>query len=78
MLKTDELPFFPGDEGINVGGGTEIPESGLIIDNHTLVITNGIMRVKTTNDVAQDNTLPITSAGVNTIVGNINELLKII
>ena len=46
--------------------------------NHTLKLENGILSVNTTNDMEQDNTLPITSAGVFATVGNIEELLKTI
>lgn len=48
------------------------------IDNFTLVNQNGVLKVNTTNDAEGDNTLPITSAGVQTIVGNIKTLLEII
>ena len=44
----------------------------------TLSLTNGILSVNTTNDMEQDNTLPITSAGVYAAVGNIEALLKTI
>jgi hypothetical protein len=51
----------------------------LVIDNHTLVYdTNGVLKVNTTNDMEQDNTRPITAAGVHTVVGNINSLLELI
>lgn len=53
-----------------------IPTQSLNIDDHTLKIENGILKVNTTNNAEQDNTLPITSAGVNTIVGNIEVLLS--
>ena len=46
--------------------------SGLSVDE------NGVLSVDTTNDAEQDNTKPITSAGVNLVVGNINALLAII
>ena len=39
---------------------------------------NGVLSVDTTNDAEQDNTKPITSAGVNLVVRNINALLAII
>lgn len=44
----------------------------------TLTLENGILSVNTTNDMEQDNTLPITSAGVYATVGNIEALLKTI
>lgn len=46
--------------------------------DETLVLENGILSVNTTNDMEQDNTLPITSAGVFATVGNIEVLLKTI
>lgn len=44
----------------------------------TLKLEDGILSVNTTNDMEQDNTLPITSAGVFATVGNIEALLKTI
>ena len=46
--------------------------------DHTLILENGILSVNTTNNMEQDNTLPITSAGVYATVGNIEALLKTI
>lgn len=48
------------------------------IDNKTLVVEDGVLRVNTTNDMEQDNTLPITSAGVFATVGNISAILDTI
>lgn len=44
----------------------------------TLKLENGILSVNTTMEMEQDNTLPITSAGVYATVGNIEALLKTI
>lgn len=44
----------------------------------TLTLQDGVLSVNTTNDMEQDNTLPITSAGVFATVGNIEALLKTI
>ena len=44
----------------------------------TLILEDGILGVNTTDQMEQDNTLPITSAGVYTTVGNIEALLKTI
>lgn len=46
------------------------------IDTNTLKIENNILSINTTDDAEEDNTKPITSSGVNTIVGNINILLS--
>lgn len=43
--------------------------------DETLTLENGILSVNTTDKMEQDNTRPITSAGVYTIVGNIETLL---
>ena len=57
-----------GDSGGNVDFQT----------NETLTLKDGVLSVNTTNDMEQDNTLPITSAGVFATVGNIEALLKTI
>lgn len=57
------------------------PISGGNVDfktDETLTLKDGILSVNTTDQMSQDNTLPITSAGVYTIVGNIEVLLKTI
>lgn len=46
--------------------------------DHTLKLENGVLSVNTTDLMEQDNTLPITSAGVYATVGNIEVLLKTI
>lgn len=47
-------------------------------DGNTLVLKDGVLSVNTTNLMEQDNTQPITSAGVYATVGNIEVLLKTI
>lgn len=57
------------------------PVSGGNVDfktDETLTLKDGILSVNTTDQMAHDNTLPITSGGVYTIVGNIEILLKTI
>lgn len=46
--------------------------------DETLILKDGVLSVNTTNKMEQDNTLPITSAGVFATVGNIEALLKTI
>ena len=46
--------------------------------DHTLKLEKGILYVNTTDLMEQDNTLPITSAGVYATVGNIEALLNTI
>ena len=44
----------------------------------TLTFEGGVLSVNTTNTVAAGNLLPVTSAGVQVVVGNINALLETI
>jgi hypothetical protein len=45
---------------------------------NALELKGGVLSVVTTDEAEQDNTLPITSAGVHTIVGNIGAILDTI
>lgn len=54
------------------GGGTSFTT------DETLSLENGVLSVNTADKVEEDNTLPITSAAVQTTVGNINALLETI
>jgi hypothetical protein len=51
---------------------------GIQTDNTLKVSADGRLGVNTTNEVEKDNTLPVTSAGVFTVVGNIESLLEAI
>jgi hypothetical protein len=54
-------------------------KAGIVTVGKNLSITeDGVLSVETTDDAEQDNTKPITSAGVNLVVGNINAILAII
>lgn len=65
------------EEGTGSGGGSG--EGTSFTTDETLTLgADGVLRVNTTNEVAADNTLPITSAGVYTQVGNIEVLLNTI
>lgn len=69
-------PDENGNVKINVSGSSG---GGIDFDvDETLSLENGILSVNTTNQIEQDNTLPITSAGVYATVGNIEALLKTI
>ena len=48
------------------------------VDGTTLKLENGVLSVNTINEVKKDNTQPITSGAVETVVGNINVLLETI
>ena len=56
-----------------VGGGS--PGGTSFTTDDTLILKDGVLKVNTTNECAADNTLPITSAGVHTQIGNIDVLL---
>lgn len=61
------------------GGGTEGGGSAEVrVDGETIVQEDGVLRVNTTDKAEADNTQPITSAGVYTVVGNINAILETI
>ena len=49
-----------------------------VIDNDTLKVENNVLKVNTVDEANPDYTQPITSRGVNTIVGNIQALLELI
>lgn len=54
-------------------------KAGIVAVGKNLSITeDGVLSVDTTDNAEQDNTKPITSAGVNLVVGNINAILAII
>lgn len=55
-----------------------IVAAGGFTTDATLKLENGVLAVNTTDEVSQDNTLPITSAGVAVTVGNIEILLTTI
>lgn len=61
------IPLYTANELV------ELLKAGDNID-----IKGNVISVLTTDDVEGDNTKPITSKGVNTIVGNIDVLLKTI
>lgn len=62
------------NEAMTKGGGGA---ASFETDN-TLILEDGILRVNTTDIAEKDNTQPITSAGVDTIVGNIGAILDTI
>lgn len=72
------------DEAGNITGLETVDanqDSGGNVDfqtDETLILKDGVLSVNTTNNMEQDNTLPITSAGVFATVGNIEALLKTI
>lgn len=51
---------------------------GAFTTDETLRYENNVLGVNTTSSVTEDNTLPITAAGVYTQIGNINALLETI
>lgn len=65
---------------LEIGGGTGGGGGGAFFTpGNALELTpDGILDVQTTDYAEQDNTLPITSSGVHTIVGNIGAILDTI
>ena len=74
----NELENKPKINGVELVGNLTSEALGIreAIDNHTLVRTNNVLKVNTTDVAEEDNTLPITSAGTYVIVGNIDSLLQ--
>lgn len=73
-----------GGESSTVGNSSVLPTAtkstlgGIIVGSNLAITENGTLSVSTTSQMEQDNTLPITSAGVYATVGNIEALLKTI
>ena len=65
---------------LEIGGGTGGGGGGAFFTpGNALELTpDGILDVQTTDYAEQDNTLPITSSGVHTIIGNIGAILDTI
>ena len=81
----DNGNWWIGDEDTNVPASisgafnwSSIKEKPFERLGESLKVTEGVLSVNTTNNMEQDNTLPITSAGVYATVGNIEALLKTI
>lgn len=85
-----ELPDKPSINGIELADNVLTDElniqqkddyatkekAGVVIVGDNLSISQGKLSVDTTNNVEEDNTKPMTSAGVYVQLGNINELLS--
>lgn len=68
MKRLEKLEKYGGGSG----GGIDFAPG------NALELTGGVLNVKTTDTAEADNTLPITSSGVNMIVGNIGAILDTI
>lgn len=70
----------PSDEKIAAAVDKWMAENpgGIQIDDTLKVGTDGKLGVNTTHEVEKDNTQPVTSAGVFTVIGNIESLLEAI
>lgn len=68
-------------ENVGPGGETIATRESLgsvMVGENLKISDNGVLSVDTTNEMAVDNTKPITSAGVAVQVGNIHVLLQTI
>ena len=72
LMQTDP------EKGDFVKGKEKFLAQVKIETDNTLILKDGALSVNTTDQMEQDNTLPITSAGVYATVGNIEALLKTI
>ncbi len=86
----EELPDKPSINGVELVGDKTLDDlniqskddfatkesSGVIKVGENLSIEEGVLSVETTNNAEEDNTKPMTSAGVYIQLGNINALLE--
>lgn len=87
-LDGEPFPEMPASETerilarlarLEAGGGGSGEGGGIFfLPGNALELNDGVLNVKTAEAAEQDNTLPITSAGVHTIVGNIGAILDTI
>lgn len=73
--ESGELGLYAGEKllsAVPASGGGGGMSYGI---GHGLKVENGDLTVETTDGFAGDNTLPMTAAGVETVVGNIEVLL---
>lgn len=77
---TDDVPTKGSRKLMTSGAIKQLIEDGAFFGeiDETLTLKDGVLSVNTTNEVAEDNTLPITSAAVAVTVGNIEVLLETI
>lgn len=66
------------DEQIETAVNKYLEENPIFEIDDTLNFENGVLSVNTTDNVAENNTLPITAAAVHSTVGNIEILLSTI
>lgn len=74
---------LPNPDPINIGGGSLLPATvdmlgGIKVGNNLTIDADGVLSVDTATAVEADNTRPVTSAAVDTTVGNIAVLLATI
>ena len=84
-MKVEFLPSRAGMAAVEpveiklpVGSGNDSGQNVDFRTDETLILKDGILSVNTTDQMEQDNTLPMTSAGVFATVGNIEALLATI
>lgn len=65
-----------GDAGASADWADVEDKPFASVDSNSLTTENGVLKVNVTDDAEADNTQPISSSGVNMLVGNINVLLS--
>ena len=77
IWDTDKGAYVESELAVSGGMGFATPDSAGIIKvgNNLTISEDGVLSVITTDTAQQDNTKPITSAGVYTLAGNIEVLL---
>ena len=77
IWDTDSGAYVESELAVSGGMGFATPDSAGIIKvgNNLAISEDGVLSVITTDTAQQDNTKPITSAGVYTLAGNIEVLL---
>ena len=77
IWDTDRGEYVESELAVSGGMGFATPDSAGIIKvgNNLAISEDGVLSVITTDTAQQDNTKPITSAGVYTLAGNIEVLL---
>lgn len=76
IVQTVVQPSTGGGGDYTLPPATANTLGGIIVGGNLNVTSKGVLSVATTDEVAEDNNKPITSAAVYATIGNINALLS--